>query len=219
MQRHEASRFEVRDSGVIDEGALQGWLGHSDSGALPELDLSLSLPLLGTLLEVVDASVFVLTRDGQVIVANERGRSLLESHNEAIRPLLHQAISAPNVSTTREVTVAALGALRIWRRNFAVAERGLHALVMVEPKAPVETTLDGALENAARVWGLTSRQKEVFRHVLEGWSNKEIASNLRMARRTVEVHISAVLDKADVESRARLIARTWELGRLGRVRT
>lgn len=219
MQRREARRSVVRGSDVIDDGAFPDGLESSDSAPPTRLDPSLASALLEALFDVVDASVFVVTHEGRLVVANEQGRALLESHGKALRALLRSAIDAPSAATAREVTVAGLGALRVWRRGFPAAERKPHALVLVEQKAAADATLDGVLENAAQVWGLTSRQKEVFRLVLEGWSNKEIAVRLRTACRTVEVHLTAVFDKAAVDSRARLIATTWKLGRSVRLRT
>jgi DNA-binding CsgD family transcriptional regulator len=53
---------------------------------------------------------------------------------------------------------------------------------------------------------LTSRQKEVLTLVVEGQSNRAIADHLRCSIRTVELHVSAILRKADVERRAELVA-------------
>jgi PAS domain S-box-containing protein len=49
---------------------------------------------------------------------------------------------------------------------------------------------------------LTSRQKEVLRHIATGRTNDEIARNLVVSRRTVERHVASILDKFGVENRA-----------------
>jgi DNA-binding CsgD family transcriptional regulator len=61
--------------------------------------------------------------------------------------------------------------------------------------------------------GLTIRQLEVLRLMVEGLSNAEIASRLYTSPKTVEHHVSAVLAKLEVHSRAQAIgaARHLEL--------
>jgi DNA-binding NarL/FixJ family response regulator len=67
-----------------------------------------------------------------------------------------------------------------------------------------------ARADAARIrWGLTQREVEILRFVALGDANRDIAARLSLALATVEVHVSAILRKARVESRARLIAKFW----------
>jgi DNA-binding NarL/FixJ family response regulator len=56
---------------------------------------------------------------------------------------------------------------------------------------------------------LTRAQVSVFRHLIVGDSNKDIARALKCAPRTIEVHVAGVLGKLGVDSRARLIANFW----------
>jgi DNA-binding NarL/FixJ family response regulator len=60
---------------------------------------------------------------------------------------------------------------------------------------------------AANDWKLTPRQTEVLGCILAGDANKTIAERLGCALGTVEVHVSALLTKACVESRTALVAR------------
>jgi DNA-binding CsgD family transcriptional regulator/tetratricopeptide (TPR) repeat protein len=53
--------------------------------------------------------------------------------------------------------------------------------------------------------GLTSRQQEVLRLMAEGCSNAEIASRLFTSPRTIDHHVSAILTKLGVHSRAQAI--------------
>lgn len=48
---------------------------------------------------------------------------------------------------------------------------------------------------------LTSREREVLQHVIAGKTNKEIAKALNIAVKTVEMHVTHMLDKLGVESR------------------
>jgi DNA-binding NarL/FixJ family response regulator len=52
-----------------------------------------------------------------------------------------------------------------------------------------------------RPGGLTEREVEVLRLVAEGLSNKEIARKLQVAERTVQFHVSNILQKLDAASR------------------
>ena len=52
-----------------------------------------------------------------------------------------------------------------------------------------------------RPGGLTEREVEVLRLVAEGLSNKEIAYKLQVAERTVQFHVSNILQKLDAASR------------------
>lgn len=49
----------------------------------------------------------------------------------------------------------------------------------------------------------TAKEKEVLKHVAEGWSNKEIAKETGMALRTVEAHISKIYEKLGTSSRTK----------------
>ncbi|HXJ20164.1 MAG TPA: LuxR C-terminal-related transcriptional regulator [Polyangia bacterium] len=54
---------------------------------------------------------------------------------------------------------------------------------------------------------LTARQTKVLDLVAQGLTNATIAENLEIEERTVEVHLSAIFDKAGVESRTALLAK------------
>jgi DNA-binding NarL/FixJ family response regulator len=62
---------------------------------------------------------------------------------------------------------------------------------------------------ASARWDLTPRQTEVLDLVAQGHANRTIAELLGCSTRTVEVHVTALLEKAGLESRAALIARFW----------
>ena len=49
----------------------------------------------------------------------------------------------------------------------------------------------------------------VLTHVVRGDANKDIAAKLGLALRTVEVHVTALLRKCHVDSRARLVFKFW----------
>lgn len=60
--------------------------------------------------------------------------------------------------------------------------------------------------------GLTPRQQDVLELLAEGRSNSEIAARLYVASKTVEHHVSAILTKLGVASRAEAVERAAETG-------
>ena len=66
-----------------------------------------------------------------------------------------------------------------------------------------------ALSGAPR---LSEREREVLRLVAAGRSNKEIASALAIAERTVKFHVTAIFNKLGAENRAQAVALAMERG-------
>lgn len=60
--------------------------------------------------------------------------------------------------------------------------------------------------------GLTSRQVDVLRQLLDGKSNKQICRDMNLAMGTVKGHVAAILDAMQVGSRAEAIAAAAKLG-------
>lgn len=69
----------------------------------------------------------------------------------------------------------------------------------------------------ANLAGLTSRQLEVLQLMVEGHSNAEIASRLFASPRTIEHHVSAVLARLEVQSRAQAISAAYTLGLIPKI--
>jgi DNA-binding NarL/FixJ family response regulator len=59
---------------------------------------------------------------------------------------------------------------------------------------------------ALRARGVTAREMEVLAIIGEGLSNREIGARLYLSPKTVEKHISSLMDKLEVRTRAQLAA-------------
>lgn len=67
------------------------------------------------------------------------------------------------------------------------------------------------VQKAAKLWNLTPRQVDVLQHLVCGHSNQRIAAELGISVGTVELHVSALLVRGQVENRSSLIASVWSL--------
>lgn len=67
----------------------------------------------------------------------------------------------------------------------------------------VSTVTSGAIPSPQRIEAvLTPRQGDVFKLIVQGMSNKEIARSLQLAEGTVKIHIKALFAKLGVRRRA-----------------
>jgi DNA-binding NarL/FixJ family response regulator len=83
-----------------------------------------------------------------------------------------------------------------------------HATALLPHMRPL--TPDRAAKQA--YGGLTVREREVASLIVQGKSNRQIADALVLSRRTVATHVSNVLMKLNVTSRAQIAAWASEEG-------
>jgi DNA-binding CsgD family transcriptional regulator len=136
---------------------------------------------VGSALENVPAPAFVVRNGAAIVHANAAGRAMLESDRAGVADQLRRP----------RHTAALFGELRLVILD--IPRRDPAPLVAV----------------AATRWSLTRRQAEVLRLLALGHSNRALAASLGCAESTVELHVSAILDKAQCGSRAQLVARLW----------
>ncbi len=70
--------------------------------------------------------------------------------------------------------------------------------------------MENSVASASRV-RLTERQQAILETITSGLSNKEIAAQLNLSLRTVKFHVSALLLKFEVSTRARLTRKLADL--------
>ena len=147
-------------------------------------------------LNAIDAPAFVVDPGGAVLHANSNAQTLLARDRHGISRSLAQAIAGAPTELVWDVTP-----LRDTetRHGFLAI---LHA-----PGRNVTTADHESIGPARERWQLTPRQSQVLDLVTRGFTNALIAEELCIRERTVEFHVSAIFDKAGVESRTMLIAR------------
>lgn len=152
-----------------------------------------------TALSMIHQPVFVIDGGGRILYANAKGDDLLARKDAAVRGSLVEAVRAG---------VRAEG----WRL-ISVGNPANHAgfIAVLEPQANSSNGRARHLSAAVRQWDLTARQAQVVDLVARGATNATVAEALGIKERTVEFHLSAILDKAGVDNRATLIARLLAL--------
>lgn len=159
-----------------------------------EVTMSLEHAALAAALEALGAPAFVIDDAGGVLHANDAGH---RAHRE--RPDL----MAADLRRAPQTIGSAFARFNMTRISFG-GTRG-HFLAVMNGAA----AQDARVERAARVMRLTARQRDVLRHLVVGHSNKHIASELSCSPGTIELHVSAILKKAGVISRAEVVAKFW----------
>lgn len=145
-------------------------------------------------LERLGAPAFVVGANGVIEEANASGRALLEAHGKELRTALLDSVNNRPSTIPLELTrLEQDGAAAGW-------------LAIVPAHSDDERSL-AAVERAVLRWELTPRQRDVLTHVVNGTPNTTIAALLRVSVRAVELHVTKLLERAGVESRAALVAR------------
>jgi predicted ATPase/DNA-binding CsgD family transcriptional regulator len=161
---------------------------------------------LGLAMEGRDLHQIVQIIDRLALLANDSLRAeqatCLFAASERVRSILGQEMHAD--SRERWNQAVARARTRLGEDVFAAAWSAGHALTLEEAVATA-LELDVAKGNTpARPdrMGLTRREHEVLRLLVEGRSNRAIAGMLSLSERTVENHVFHVLTKLGQDSRA-----------------
>lgn len=127
------------------------------------------------------------------------------------RTLLDQGASLPVVIMTGHGDVdSARAAFRAQAVDFLEKpiDEGRLLAAIGEAFSRQRETLDAAASRdqaRSRIDGLTQREREVMERVVAGRHNREIAAELAISPRTVEVHKARMMDKLGVASVAELV--------------
>jgi DNA-binding CsgD family transcriptional regulator len=199
---------------VCEGPALLGWVGLARAEPFNEREQRLLQSLTPTLqrrlvletrmresglmsaalevaLEALGRAAWVVSASGRVVHANSAGRARLDRGEPELAEMLKR--SASGLPGASPLTVTPL------------RTQGLPShYLAIDTGAPANAAV--RLQALAARWSLTARETEVLSHLVQGTTNKGIAGKLGCAERTVEVHVTHLLNKAQVESRSALIA-------------
>lgn len=200
---------EVEFLGTLSEsfarGVRSGMLARLAAGHLSDPDA------VGPAVVIVDAH----DRISQISVGAEERLDQLRGDAHGGDPLslvtslvsaARRTLGTPGATLPRARVRTGAG---VWLLLHASPLRGADGaagdvVVTIEEARPPEIV---ALVVAA--FGLTPRERDVTRLVLQGVETKEIAATLHVSAYTVQDHLKAVFDKAGVRSRRELISRVY----------
>ena len=147
--------------------------------------------LLDAVLEALPAPVFVFDADGVLLETNTAGAGWLASDRAGRREVLRQALRGRAAPGQFQVTEVKVGAAVT---RYLVVFKG-------------DDSSAHAWRTAAAAWGFSAREHQVFALLARGLTNRAIAADLAISERTVEVHLTSMFEKAQVETRAELVVR------------
>lgn len=146
----------------------------------------------------------VVSPDGDVESATAAGEAWLARLPGAPAPVSIRSLAvAARHDGAADVTVHATGGGWVTLRAAPFVGEGRVAVV-VEPTRPAR--IFGLLVSA---YGLTPREREVARCVLEGLSTAGVAARLSVSPHTVQQHLKSIFDKTGVRSRRELVAHAF----------
>lgn len=145
-------------------------------------------------IEHVPGAAFVVDERAGVVCANRAARRDVELRGDAVWRRIGELVAgAPRRPGERVSPLFEAEGARIF--FVALGERGMR--------------LQLALERARARWSLTTREVEVLREIASGKGNREAAAELGLARRTIELHTTALLRRAGVRDRSQLLLALW----------
>ena len=110
------------------------------------------------------------------------------------------------------ISLAGLGQPEAAKREAAAALQRLEELGAAGEAGRAKRLLDALVP---RMSGLTAREREVLNLVAEGLTNRQIAQRLVISEHTVHRHVTNILRKLDLPSRAAAAAHAVRVGALG----
>ncbi|MDB4960827.1 MAG: Transcriptional regulator, LuxR family [Myxococcales bacterium] len=149
---------------------------------------------LGAALESLGAAAFILGPRGSILERNTAGAALLDASRPEVTAAIAEALARQQSTDLVELV--------------PVRDRGIaaHHLAIMRGH-PVEARILACVRRCAMGWELTTRQSQVLDLVVRGMANASIAATLSTGSRAIELHVTALLDRAGLDSRAALVAR------------
>jgi DNA-binding CsgD family transcriptional regulator/tetratricopeptide (TPR) repeat protein len=156
-------------------------------------------------------------RDEAIETLEEARQGALARHEQPLLWQIHRALGRQYRHIKQE---------ELAQRNFLSARQGIESLAKtIDDGSQREQFLRAALATLPReksastnrvakeaFGGLTEREREVVSLIAQGKSNREIADSLVVTKRTIETHISNILYKLNLTSRAQIVVWAVERG-------
>lgn len=115
-------------------------------------------------------------------------------------------LAPPNVRAEHVVQAIKHGASWVFSPPFASVELARHAQDLFRPDLQVRQGKEGTQAIAVKGFGtLTFRERQILKYVVDGRTNKEIAGDLGLSYRTVEVHRRHIMEKIGARNTAELV--------------
>lgn len=114
------------------------------------------------------------------------------------RPVVQVVSDGESVVGLQPIDLSSVRLCGLWESGTVLGE------LLAQPKAQVHAKAEFG-ELRRRVARLTRREVEVMRRVVVGMMNKQIASELGLSPKTIEVHRAHVMEKMQAESLAELV--------------
>ena len=203
---------------VCDGPSLLGWFGsfHPDpfdarqdrllAALVPALQARMRIErqlahtsrvraVLDHALDQIGAPAFVVGATGNVLEASTSALALFATRRGEVTTAIAHAIAGrpPMLGLALELT--------------RIAEPGTPACYLAVVRAgSSDARIASAVLAASVRWGLTSRQREVLELVVRGIATPTIAAQLRVSARAIELHLTALFARANVDNRSALIS-------------
>jgi DNA-binding NarL/FixJ family response regulator len=145
-------------------------------------------------IEAIPAAAFVASAGGKVTYTNEAARRMLAADRSRTTAQLNRALRGDEGAPFSVMHVTGSG---------KCAGQQHRLLVHRDEAQSVSARVSAAVSR----WNISRRQAEVLALVIDGHGNASIATMLGIAVRTVEVHVSALFVRAEVENRSALVSR------------
>ena len=169
---------------MMNSDTAGGWLAQS----------RLEMAAVDAALENIPGAALTVTSTGTVERSNAQARALMASSKEQILRAVQESLDRPGLSAEFEISeLFTFGSV-------------VHYLAV---QRSVGSTICDRLALSIHRWRLTAQEARVFSQLVNGESNRQIASKLGCAERTVELHVTHILQRLDVDNRNAAIAKFW----------
>jgi DNA-binding CsgD family transcriptional regulator len=133
--------------------------------------------------------------------------------NEGAQPVYRNAAAIGRIDGKNDIlALVGTGGTMEPRRDVQISRlsaAGLATYYMVVWKCSQDRVAT-RLAECKRLWTLTRRQHQVLELLVRGKDNRNIGAAIGCSGRTIELHVSGLLEKSGCTTRAELIAHFWE---------